>query len=280
MRATRFADLIGRAACWRNLARKSLSVVQASLARLPEDRDWLLCPGYHFIVDDERKGFDAQLKYMRQHGDLVSIDDAVAALTSPGGLNGRYFCVTFDDGVANLATNALPILLDNRCPAAFFLATDYIGMTLDHDWDRLRRFPQPYTGFRAAFDFLTWDEARVLHGAGMTIGAHTCRHVRLSSLDRDAAAEEMRASKARVEQEIGAPCEHFAAPWGVPGKDFDPGVHPAIAREAGFRSFLTTEEGANYSHGDPYAIRRIGVRGFNWTSQVHCLFAAATHDAA
>ena len=72
---------------------------------------------------------------------------------------------------------------------------------------------------------------------------------------------------------------HFAAPWGVPGADFDTAVHPARARSLGFRSFLTTHPGANKSGADPFAIRRTGLRGFNWTSQVHCLFSAQAKEA-
>jgi peptidoglycan/xylan/chitin deacetylase (PgdA/CDA1 family) len=162
----------------------------------------------------------------------------------------------------------------------FYLATDYIGLTLEEDWDRIKPFPQPYTGFRAAFDFMTWDDCRTLAAAGMTIGAHTCRHVRLSSISMEEADRELLQSKARVEQHLDLECDHFAAPWGIPGRDFDPAVHLDRARRAGFKSFVTTREGANYAHGDPFAIRRVAVRGFNWVSQLHCLFAAATHDAA
>jgi peptidoglycan/xylan/chitin deacetylase (PgdA/CDA1 family) len=276
-RATTFPDLIGRLACWRNLGRKTLSAINAAFVTLPVDRDWVFFPLYHFIVDDERRGFDAHLRYMRRHGDFISMDNAVDALKNPGGIGGRYFCVTFDDGVKNCVTNALPILVERRAPAAFFIATEYVGLRLETDWERIRPFPQPYTGFRGAFDFVTWDDCREMHAAGMTIGAHTRHHRRLQSMSEAECDDELRGSKARIEAELQAPCVHFAAPWGVPGADFDPQVHPARARTIGFKSFLTTRPGANQSHGDPFAIRRTGLRGFNWTSQVHCLFSAEAH---
>jgi peptidoglycan/xylan/chitin deacetylase (PgdA/CDA1 family) len=279
-RATVFADLIGRLACWRNLGRKTLAAITAPFVRLPAGRDWIFFPLYHFIVDDERRAFDAHLRYMRRHGDFISMDDAADAMTNPAGIGGRYFCVTFDDGVKNCVTNALPILVDRRVPAAFFIATDYVGLRLDEDWDRIRSFPQPYTGFRAAFDFVTWDDCRRMHAAGMTIGAHTCRHRRLTSLSEAESDQELRGSKARIEEELNVSCDHFAAPWGIPGADFDPGVHPPQARSIGFRSFLTTRPGANYARSDAFAIRRTGLRGFNWTSQVHCLLAAEAHAAS
>jgi len=129
-RATTFPDLIGRLACWRNLGRKTLSAINAAFVTLPVDRDWVFFPLYHFIVDDERRGFDAHLRYMRRHGDFISMDNAVDALKNPGGIGGRYFCVTFDDGVKNCVTNALPILVERRAPAAFFIATEYVGLRL------------------------------------------------------------------------------------------------------------------------------------------------------
>jgi len=279
-RAAVFADLIGRVACWRNLARKSLAAITAPFVSLPTDRDWIFFPLYHFIVDDERRAFDAHLRYMRRHGDLISLDDAVQAMTNPAGIGGRYFCVTFDDGVKNCVTNAVPILVEQRATAAFFIATDYVGLRLDADWDRIRPFPQPYTGFRAAFDFVTWDDCRSMRDAGMTIGAHTCRHRRLQAMAEAESDRELRESKARIEAELGTSCDHFAAPWGVPGADFDPAVHPGQARSIGFRTFLTTRPGPNYSRSDAFAIRRTGLRGFNWTSQVHCLFAAEAHAAS
>lgn len=279
-RASTFPDLIGRIACWRNLGRKTLSALAAPFVSLPRNREWIFFPLYHFIVDDERRGFRAHLQYMRRHGDFIAIDDAVAALTNPGGIGGRYFCVTFDDGVKNCVTNALPILVEHRVPAAFFIATDYVGLTLETDWERIRPFPQPYTGFRAAFDFVSWDDCRTMRAAGMTIGAHTKRHRRLQSLSADESDRELRESKARLEQELAVPCDHFAAPWGVPGADFDPQVHPAMARTAGFKSFLTTAPGANYSRRDPFAICRSGVRAFHWTTQIHCGFAAEGRAAS
>src|SRR5262249_31545671 len=211
-RETRFADLIGQIACWRNLGRKSLAAVTAAFVRLPRDRDWIYFPLYHFIVDDERRGFDRHLRYMRRHGDFITMDDAVGALTNPRGIGGRYFCVTFDDGVKNCVTNAVPILVEHRAPAAFFIATDYVGLRLETDWERIRPFPQPYTGFRAAFDFVTWDDCRRMHSAGMTIGAHTCGHKRLSSLTTAGGGAGMGRAQTRIAQERDTGEHDHAAP--------------------------------------------------------------------
>ena len=67
---------------------------------------------------------------------------------------------------------------------------------------------------------------------------------------------ELRESKSRIEAELQRPCKHFACPWGRPGVDFDPEVHPALARRVGYASFLTTRRGANAAGTSPFAIRR------------------------
>ena len=272
-RARNFSDQVSFFKRKRTVARKTLTWLETTFQRPPIRGEWVHFPMYHHILDDERRGFDRQLRYLRRFGDFLSADDAVDALARPGGIGGRYFCVTFDDGFKDSLTNALPILMDRKCPAIFFLATDYIGLDLDADWDQVRRFPQPPSPYRLPFEYMTWDDCRALQAGGMTLGAHTCGHVRLSELDEAESDRQIRASKARVEQELGRPCHHFAAPWGRPGLDFDPDVQPRQARAAGFRSFMTTATGSNAAGADPFAIRRIALLATNWNAQLHCQIA-------
>jgi peptidoglycan/xylan/chitin deacetylase (PgdA/CDA1 family) len=259
-RATTLRAML-RAGSWklrvRHHLRKWAGKVLAWGARLPEGENWIFFPYYHFVFDDERRNFARQLKAMRQWGDFISLDDAVEALQAPGGVRGRYFCITFDDGFKNCYTNALPILMDHAVRAAYFLPTDFIGLDLDRDWERIRVFYAGSHYFRLPVDFLDWDDCRALQAAGMTLGSHTCRHVVLSSLSSEEADRELRESKRRIEEELGSPCRHFCAPKGTPGVHFDPEVHPLLARQIGYRSFLSTAYGFHRSGGVwPYLRRR------------------------
>lgn len=242
-------------------------------SRVPTEREWIRCPFYHHVFDDERKGFETQLRYMRNYGDFISISDAVEMLGNCRSIGGRYFCISFDDGFKSCATNALPILLEHRCSAAFFLATDYIGCKLDHDFEAAERFfrrtiyPQGI-----AIEFMDWDDCRKLVQEGMTIGAHTCSHVRLSSLDTGSVQRELMNSKQKIEEELGTECLHFAAPWGKPGQDIDLVLHRDKVREVGFRSLLTTERGANEKLGDVFSIRRDFLLAGWRTYQLRYLF--------
>lgn len=247
------------------MARSGVAYLFSCRARISTDRDWILFPYYHHVLDDERQGFDRHLKFMRRFGEFLSLDDAVDAMQNPAGIGGRYFCVTFDDGFKNCATNATPILVDHGCPAAFFVPTDYIGWQLDRDWEVLRHFFAGAKKFGVLMDFLDWDDCRAMAAAGMTIGSHTCGHVRLAGLAPDQLQRQLRDSKAVIEERVGMPCVHFACPWGTPGRDFDPDQHAECLRKIGYRSLLTTCRGPNLSGASPYMIRREETRAAEGT---------------
>jgi peptidoglycan/xylan/chitin deacetylase (PgdA/CDA1 family) len=229
------------------------------LATPPQEKEWILFQFYHWVLDDERHAFARQLRSLRQHGDFIGLDDAVAALRSRHGIGGKYFCVTFDDGFRNCFTNAAPILTELKVPAAFFVPTQYIGLDLDRDWERIAPFyRRSWSRYGGVFEFLSWAECRQMAAAGFVIGSHTHSHVRLTSLSNMQAERELRLSKQMIEEQISQPCHHFCSPWGKRQRDFDPLVHPLMARKLGYSSFLTTDDGINRSGDSPFLIRRIG----------------------
>jgi peptidoglycan/xylan/chitin deacetylase (PgdA/CDA1 family) len=70
--------------------------------------------------------FDAQMRGLRTHFSPLGLTEAVGKLER-GSLPARAVCVTFDDGYRNNVDVALPILLRNGVPAAFFVATGFLG---------------------------------------------------------------------------------------------------------------------------------------------------------
>ena len=68
------------------------------------------------------------------------------------------------------------------------------------------------------------------------IGGHTLTHRRLTSLDRAAAAEEIRAGKDELEQALGAPVQSFC----YPGGRYAAG-HVDLVRDAGFTVARTVQ---------------------------------------
>ena len=210
-------------------------------------------PYYHHVFDDERDGFARQLSFMAANGDFIGLDEAVAMLASGEPINGRYFCITFDDGFKNWITNAAPILADHKAKAAFFVVTGFIGSNVDEDREKLLGF---YESGNLLMEFLDWDDCRALGEAGHIVGSHTQNHVHLADLDEAGAWAEMKGSKETIEAELGRACEHFCCPFGRENIDFLPNRDPDMARRVGYQSFLTTRRGRNGPGASPMSISR------------------------
>lgn len=237
----------------RDVAR-SATIAALSVPRSPTaTKGWIRFPYYHHVFDDERQGFEKHLRYFKSVGEIISIDDAAKMIADGTPLDGRYICITFDDGFKNWIENALPILVSEDAVAAFFVATDYIGTDLLRDREKLLAF---YGDGKRLMEFLNWDDCRTMAAAGMTIGSHSRGHVHLLDLDDTAAERELAGSKQSIENELGLPCRHFCCPFGRAGIDYDPARHPAMAARLGYQTFLTGHRGANHAGGSNLDIRR------------------------
>jgi len=237
----------------RDVARDALLRVLAAGRSPKSSSGWIRFPFYHHVFDDERRDFARQLDFMAAHGDFIGLDDAVAMLESGEAVDGRYFCLTFDDGFKNCVANAAPILADKKAPATVFVVTRYVGATPERDRELLKRF---YSAGDRLIEFLDWDDCRRMVAAGFGVGSHTVNHAHLADLDGPAVEAELRDSKARIEAETGRPCRHFCCPFGRADVDFIPGRDPEIARRVGFASFLTGHRGANRRGDSPLFVRR------------------------
>lgn len=254
-----------------SLRRFARDAVINALSLMPRSQvtDWIRFPYYHYVFDDERAGFTAQLRWFRDQGEFISLDDAVACLQPGEPIDGRYFCITFDDGFRNCLTNAVPALAESGATAAFFLPTRFIDSPIT-DRDMIRRVSN---GGDRAPHFLNWEECRAMAAAGMTIGSHTVNHVILSAMAEGAVERELRDSKTTIEREVRKPCDHFSCPRGRPGFDFMPDREPAIAERVGYRSFLTTQRGSIHRMSRPFLLERDHLLAEWGTAQLRYFFS-------
>ena len=90
---------------------------------------------YHRVQeeDDELLGvkasaptFNLQVKYLAENFNVLPLHEAVQRLQD-GTLPSRAACITFDDGYADNAEVALPILQKHGVSATFFIATGFIN---------------------------------------------------------------------------------------------------------------------------------------------------------
>jgi peptidoglycan/xylan/chitin deacetylase (PgdA/CDA1 family) len=89
--------------------------------------------GYHRVLprpdplldDPAADDFARTMAWVKEAFNVVSLADGVTALAR-GTLPPRALAITFDDGYANNATTAAPILQRHGLPATFFIATGFL----------------------------------------------------------------------------------------------------------------------------------------------------------
>ena len=153
----------------------------------------------------------------------------------------RTLAITFDDGLRNFATDALPILQQYNFPATIYIVTGYIGKTAS--WSRPKRAGPP---------MLSQREIRAIAEHGIECGAHTHSHPQLDIISPMAARTEIRRSKADLEDCLGHRVESFAYPHGYASLRVREIVH-----QEGFTSACRVRHALSSSREDPFALSRI-----------------------
>ncbi len=141
---------------------------------------------------------------------------------------GSVVAITFDDGYRSVLELAKPILDRHGYPGTLFVPTDWPDDGGPMRWKGIEHWLG--TPHEQEMRALGWPELGELAAAGWEIGSHTCSHPHLPELDETGLAHELRASKARIEAELGRPCSSLAYPFG----EADARVVDAT-REAGYR---------------------------------------------
>lgn len=119
--------------------------------------------------------------------------------------------------------------------------------------ERLGNPPFPYH----ANGFMTWNQVREMHAAGIRFGSHAHSHRLLPGLAPDAVASEVRNSKAQMEAMTGSAVTTFAYPNG----DYDAAVIAEL-KAAGYQLAATTKRGINTVWTSPFELRRMNVNGW------------------
>jgi peptidoglycan/xylan/chitin deacetylase (PgdA/CDA1 family) len=114
--------------------------------------------------------------------------------------------ITFDDGFANFATTAWPILADHALPVTLFVATDAAGGCNDWSTPGSPRVPR--------LPLLDWNELARLAVDGVVLGSHSRTHADLRALTDAALRDELAGSRERIATETGRTPTDFAYPYG------------------------------------------------------------------
>jgi len=158
---------------------------------------------------------------------------------------GKSVVITFDDGLRDFYTHALPVLQELSFPATVFLPTGFIAAS--------RRSHKKA-------ECLTWAEVREIHKAGIRLGSHSVSHADLSELPRVEMMRELAVSKAEIERQIGAPAVSFSYPHGFPkGKSTFAAEFRDLLVKTGYSCCVTSDLGRVKSGDDLYRLKRMPI---------------------
>lgn len=182
----------------------------------------------------EPAAFEAQLRFLRAHHIRTLTASELAAQIARGVRPRDAVVLTFDDGYADAATTAFPLLRKYGARGTFYISSGFVG-TPRH---------------------ITWRQMREMHRAGMELACHGTNHLDLSTLDRAGQLREAAGCQRRFARWLGAPASDTYA---YPAGKYD-ATTLAIMRELGMRAAFTERPGIVRDLARPYELPRRRVR--------------------
>lgn len=204
---------------------------------------------YHDISDGYRdeytispSNFASQMEWLYSDGykalslrEILNVKDAQ-----------RRFILTFDDGYRSFVDYAFPLLMEYNFKATINIIGQYVGT-----------FFIVGNGNRP---MLSWDEYRHLIESGLVdLGCHTYNlhefsHRGVLGVSEEEIIKDLSLFQETFKKEIGIHAEILAWPFGLYDKE-----SIEIARNAGFKYILTSNEGYFDRNGSRYAIPRLNI---------------------
>lgn len=201
------------------------------------------------------KMFERHCRFFRRYFQVVSLRSLVEKLERGIPAN-RELVITFDDGYRDNLEYAAPVLKAMGLPATFFVVTQFIGKEIVPWWDKA-------LGARHAW--MNWNEVRSLRDGGFEVGNHTRTHADLGTVSGNEAWEEIHRARLELEDQLSAPIDLFAYPYG--GKNHMTEANRAAVRAAGLRCCCSCFGGINFKGTHPFHLRRTAI--FPWYESPH-----------
>jgi peptidoglycan/xylan/chitin deacetylase (PgdA/CDA1 family) len=170
---------------------------------------------------------------------LLLVREKQCRVVSPGEIafgvahDEKVVSITIDDGDSSIYSVALPLLIEFGMTATVFLVTGLVGSP----------------------GFLDWEQVQECRQGGISFQSHSHTHPRFDLLTDEEIREEMRRSKAVLEDALGEQVEGFAIPGGAGNLASIAG----IAHDVGYSYVATSEWGYNRPKPAPYRLERISV---------------------
>ena len=193
-----------------SVAKRALKFSAATIDRVWAPPRGVVVLIYHRVgarstldVDLPVDEFSAQIESLASSRRAISLDDALTRLHGDPPMEHDPIVVTFDDGTADFADVAVPILVRYGVPATLYVATDFV--------DRGRDFPNQGKP-------LSWAALADVQRTGLiTVGSHTHTHALLDRLSPPDIDAELDRADDLIEEHIDVRPSHFAYPKAVAG---------------------------------------------------------------
>lgn len=196
-------------------------------------RRWMMLPSE----------FRDHLQVLKDEGHTpLTVSQLVACRTGKRKLPAAPVVISFDDGLRDFLTGAMPVLSAFGFPATLYVVSGCIGQT--SGW-----LAELGEGRR---EMLGWREIRELHDAGIEIGAHTVSHPELDILPAARAEHEIADSKRQLQDGLQAEVRSFAYPHGYASR-----VTRDLVRKAGYESACRVRHAFSSPDEHSFALSRI-----------------------
>jgi GT2 family glycosyltransferase/peptidoglycan/xylan/chitin deacetylase (PgdA/CDA1 family) len=173
------------------------------------------------------------------------------------GLPEKPVLLSFDDGYADLAEYAFPVLRRYGFGAAVYIVTGQIGGT--NAWDQS-------TGSEAR-RLMSAEQIRHWARQGIEFGAHSRTHADLTTLSGRELADEVVGSKKDLESILGSPVVSFAYPFGFHNPE---AVHSVRANFDLAFGVDSESPALNYLVTDPHLLERTMVQPNDSVLDIEC----------
>lgn len=202
----------GVTAILRRRARDTI-LTGASMLQRSSSKPFVRCLGGHYVFDDQRRDFDSLIARLRNLGEFITTGDLLDIMQGKAPLDGRYFHLSFDDGLASVWRNGVPILAEHGVPATLFVNSAVVSansVNIRKKWERATNYKQPLS-------VISWDQLRNAQSLGIEVGAHTRTHARLADIssDQERLRSEIAGCKRDIEDALGTHCRAIAWPYGT-----------------------------------------------------------------
>lgn len=183
----------------------------------------------------EMDQFEAHIEELT-NGDyaILPLSEIVDAVLAGKPLPDRAVAITVDDAYTSVYENAWPILKREGLPFTLFVATEPVD--------------------RAIPGYMSWEQIRELHQAGVIIGSQAVTHPHMPSRSVERNRLELADSASRIAEQIGEAPMLFAYPYGEASADI-----MQLTKEQGYRAAFGQHSGVANGSSDPYYLPRFPI---------------------